>query len=103
MNLALANPFASLPRLGLNRRRTPVRQPVWVASTPNAVSTLEKGAFLAVPSGAAPTVTCLRGALWITHDNEPADIVISAGESYTSAHDGRMLVFALHASSAMVA
>ena len=103
MNLALANLFTSLPRLSLFRNRRPVRQPVWVASSPNAVSTLEKGAFLAVPAGSTPTVTCLRGALWITHDGLPADVVISEGESYTGAHPGRMLVFALHASSAMVA
>lgn len=102
MNLALVNPFVSLPRLGLFRRRAPVRQPLWVASAPNSVSALEKGAFLAIPSGGAPTVTCVRGALWITHDDMPEDIVISDGESYTSGHPGRMLVFALQASSAVV-
>jgi hypothetical protein len=102
MNLALPNPFAFPAFLGRFRTRPPVRQPLRVAAIPNAITTLDKGAFLALPADAGATVTCLNGALWITHDNQPVDIVISAGESYTRCHESRMLVFALQASSAMV-
>ena len=81
MNFLLAHPLAFMARIGQPRARTALRQPVRMAPAPGTVSTLEKGAFLAVDQRTEATVSCLTGCLWITHDNQPADIVIAAGES----------------------
>jgi hypothetical protein len=93
---ALDNSFARLARLGL----FPTRQAVRPAAKP-VINALDKGVFLTAPTE-ADTVICLSGCLWITHDYEAADIIISAGESYARQHASRMLIFALQASSVSV-
>ena len=34
------------------------------------------------------TVTCESGTLWLTFDNEPADVILEAGQSYGCASAG---------------
>lgn len=38
---------------------------------------------------------CLAGSLWITHDRDPKDVVVEAGETYYVASHERMIVHAL--------
>ena len=40
-------------------------------------------------------IECLAGCLWITHDGDPKDIVLRAGESYVPDRHSRLLVQAL--------
>ena len=37
-----------------------------------------------IPDIARVQVTCSRGALWVTLDNDPRDIVLEAGETFFS-------------------
>jgi uncharacterized protein YaiE (UPF0345 family) len=45
------------------------------------------------------TVHCLAGSLWITHDGDPKDVIVEAGESYQVASRERMIVHALRESA----
>ena len=94
MNLAF-NPFAAF--LGLHQFRPANGQP-----TAQGARSIDKGATLVVPQAAGTIVTCSRGSLWITHDGDVKDIVISAGESYRSDRASRMLVYGLEDSSALL-
>jgi hypothetical protein len=38
---------------------------------------------------------CIAGSLWITHDHDPKDVVVEAGETYYVASRERMIVHAL--------
>jgi Protein of unknown function (DUF2917) len=38
---------------------------------------------------------CLAGSLWITHDRDPKDVFVEAGETYYVASRERMIVHAL--------
>lgn len=101
MNLALTRfaPFLAgllLPASARSRAGSP-------ALPAGAVAFIPKGAFLRLPKHArTATVSCLSGCLWTTLDNDPTDIVIAAGESYSTQRADIMLVFALEASSAVV-
>ena len=56
---------------------------------------IQKGATLVVHKPQHRDVTCLQGALWITHDGDPKDIVLDAGEHYEADRPTRMLIHAL--------
>ena len=58
---------------------------------------LERGAVLAVQRPLNRAVECLRGTLWVTHDGDPKDVVLEAGQTYLPERDARMLVQALSA------
>jgi hypothetical protein len=52
-----------------------------------------------IPDIARVQVTCSRGALWMTLDNDRRDIVLEAGESFFSTGHRRALVFAFEPST----
>ena len=56
---------------------------------------IQKGATLVVHKPQHRDVTCLQGALWITHDGDTKDIVLDAGEHYEADRPTRMLIHAL--------
>ncbi len=76
----------------------------WQRKTPSnarqerAVHTLPKRRILAVPHPLGQVVRCLEGCVWITLDDQLADVVIAAGESFTARHDRLVLVQALEPS-----
>jgi hypothetical protein len=41
-------------------------------------------------AGAQVVAGC--GVLWVTHENEPRDILLSAGERFTATRSGRVVV-----------
>ena len=51
-----------------------------------------------VATGAAFEVACRQGALWITLDNDPRDIVLEAGQRFTTPAKSQALLYALKAS-----
>lgn len=57
--------------------------------------TLGKGRTFSVPCAFGSSIECLAGALWITHDGNPKDIVLEAGQRYIVDHRSTMLVHAL--------
>jgi len=50
---------------------------------------------LKVVDGAGATVCALEGALWITEENHPHDIVLEPGNCYRLQHPGTALVNSL--------
>jgi hypothetical protein len=65
------------------------------AASDSGVPGLHKGAIVAVPCPLQHEIACLRGSLWITHDGDPKDVVLEAGQSYRSDRRARMLIQAL--------
>lgn len=69
--------------------------PVRTAPAPGALHELQKGATLVIERPAGVELKCLCGNVWITHDGDPRDVVLSPGGSYRADRDSRMLVHAL--------
>jgi hypothetical protein len=65
-------------------------QPIAVADT-----ILSPGRAFAIPCGAGRRLACLDGALWVTIDSDPRDIVLAAGESLVLDLPRRALLLAL--------
>jgi hypothetical protein len=55
-------------------------------------------ALLDIPDIGGTQVSCKRGSLWITLDNDPRDIVLEAGESFFTTEHRRALVYAFQPS-----
>ena len=73
----------------------------WVV--PAAASqSLDKGATLVVPQPRGVTIEGRRGSLWLTHDGDCKDVVLSAGDRYVSESPRRLLVHALDEAVARV-
>jgi hypothetical protein len=69
---------------------------------------LKKGAVklgpnqtLKVVDGAGSTVSAIEGAVWITEENQPKDIVLEPGDSYRLRERGIALVNSLGGSAAV--
>lgn len=56
---------------------------------------LEHQGLFEIADAAAVNLRCDRGNLWITLDNDPRDIVLRAGEAFTTGEHRRALVYAL--------
>ena len=87
MNLALAPWFRRAPAPAITRRP--------VASAGPSSQSLHKTATLVVRNPLGVTVDCIQGSLWLTHDGDCKDIILEAGQRYSSATRGRLLVHAL--------
>jgi len=56
---------------------------------------------LKVLDGAGSTVCAVEGAIWITEENQPRDIVLEAGACYRLEHDGVAVVNSLAGDAAV--
>jgi hypothetical protein len=56
-----------------------------------------------VTDAAGVQIQCREGSLWVTLDGDPRDIVLDAGESFTSTERRRALIYALAPSSLSLA
>jgi hypothetical protein len=56
---------------------------------------LGKGEAVHFDDASGRLLRCLAGNLWITHDGDPKDVVLEAGESYLVTRSTRMIVYAL--------
>ena len=101
MQIALPAAFAPFAAL-LRSRPTAARVPRELPAAP-AIRALAAGTTLAVPQPRGTRIDCLHGCLWLTHDNEPQDIILAAGDSYFADLDGRLLVYGLEASELRIA
>ena len=66
-----------------------------VADANNITMNLERQGMIRLPQGASFQVTCLEGALWVTLDHDPRDIVLEPGEAFTAPADRGGIVYAL--------
>jgi hypothetical protein len=48
------------------------------------------------------TVTCETGTLWLTFDNEPADVILEAGQSHRCTSASKLAIHALSAARVSV-
>jgi hypothetical protein len=52
-------------------------------------------AMFEIPDVAGLKIRCLAGCLWLTLDNDPRDLVLEPGDSYSGTVHRRALVYAL--------
>ena len=64
-------------------------------TTKRTSTTLVKGGHLRFTPKSPVEIGCDVGTLWITQDNDTRDVVLTAGERFTSDRDGTVLVYAL--------
>ncbi len=55
---------------------------------------LEQAQAMRISGAMDVSVACLNGCLWITQDNDPRDIVLERGESFTLDRPGVAILFA---------
>jgi len=60
---------------------------------------LEHQGLFEIADAAGVSLRCDDGDLWITLDNDPRDIVLRAGEVFTTDQHRRALVYALRSST----
>jgi len=63
---------------------------------------LARDQMLAIGNGPGTTVTCARGMLWLTQNNDRRDFFLSPGESFTVSRDGIALLLAMEASTVVM-
>ena len=63
---------------------------------------LRQGSIVRLPEGPGTTVTACAGAVWITEQDSPRDVVLSPGQSFTLARPGLALVQAFRDASILV-
>jgi Protein of unknown function (DUF2917) len=59
---------------------------------------LSRRSIFNVADAAGVQIICRVGSIWITLDNDPRDIVLQAGESFTGTDHRRAIIYALDAS-----
>ena len=64
---------------------------------------LERRALYQVPDAAGMRISCCEGSVWITLDNDPRDIVLEAGQSFSIQAHRRAIVYAMEAARIRVA
>ena len=62
---------------------------------------LRRGQTLRVVDGAGRTVSAANGAVWITEENRPRDIVVEPGSSYQLSERGVAVIEALGGEAAV--
>jgi hypothetical protein len=64
---------------------------------------LRQQALFSVPDAANVRIACVEGAVWITLDNDPRDIVLESCGVFTTTEHRRALVYAMKPSRITVA
>lgn len=65
-------------------------------SSPHALGiALPARAMFEIPDVAGLKIRCLAGCLWLTLDNDPRDLILEPGDSYSGTVHRRALVYAL--------
>ena len=66
------------------------------AGNTNPISlNLQRQALVNVPDAGDVRIACAEGAVWITLDNDTRDIVIEAGETFSTPEHRRAVIYAL--------
>lgn len=61
----------------------------------DTVRVLQRGGLVPIEQPLGQEIWCVQGSLWITHDGDTKDHVISAGQGYVADRSSRMLVCAM--------
>jgi len=65
------------------------------SAPPSRIRRLERRELLSAAGLRGTRVHCRSGCVWLTHDCDPRDVVLEAGESHCVDSDRRMLLMAL--------
>ena len=60
---------------------------------------MRKKGIVKLRDAADVTIACREGAIWVTLDNDPRDIVLEPGESFTGSEHRPAMIYALQPSS----
>jgi hypothetical protein len=64
---------------------------------PYAQIPLAPRALHRIVDGEGLTLLCLKGAVWVTQEDDARDIILTAGESFTLDRNGLAVLYALSA------
>lgn len=94
MNSAISHAGSRIERFfGLSARMRRNRQvTATAAGAPLQSHRFEKGEILALAQPIGSEIACLKGSVWITHDGDPKDVVLEAGERHVVDRGTPMLV-----------
>ena len=81
------------PTLGRFHRSRPAARPRPTADT----WVLPRSSLYRIARPLGWRIQCIAGRAWITHDRDPRDIILEAGESHTCDRPERLIVQALEA------
>jgi hypothetical protein len=59
---------------------------------------LSRRATFSLDDAAGVRITCRRGSIWLTLDNDPRDVVLQSGDSFLTTEHRRAILYALDAS-----
>jgi|MudIll2142460700_1097286.scaffolds.fasta_scaffold123218_2 hypothetical protein len=68
----------------------------------NRKAELARDQMLTISNGLGTKVTCARGMLWLTQNNDRRDFFLGHGESVTVSRDGIALVLAMEPSTVVM-
>jgi hypothetical protein len=74
-----------------------------VAPAAPVTCALDKGATTWITHPLGRSITCETGTLWLTFDNESADVILEAGQSHRCVKASKLAVHALAAARVSVA
>lgn len=60
-------------------------------NSPASATQLGTGQLLSFSDACGTRIECLHGALWVTIDNDPQDIILEAGQAVTLESDSRAI------------
>ena len=102
MHISTLPMFTALFRPALNwsplfaRTRTVARRAAPAAAQPSP--SLEQAQILWLDAPVGLQVRCRSGALWLTYDGQPRDIVVEQGQTHRCDAAGRLAIYALERS-----
>ena len=53
--------------------------------------TLPNKSILDLGNAQGLTLTCMKGSIWLTHDGDPKDVVLEAGQSHAVTRSARLI------------
>ena len=82
--------------------RALIGAPAASPASAGAVRPLPPGCTLTLTAPLGHRVDCVEGCVWITQDQDPRDVILSPGQSFTPDRDQRALIHALDPSRVRV-
>jgi hypothetical protein len=79
-------------------RRENAKEPAMMIDPHRFQISLSKRSIFTLPDAAGVGIECRSGSVWVTLDDDPRDIVLSAGERFEGGEHRRALVSALEPS-----
>lgn len=92
------NTTQTLNLFGRRDRRAPTRQ-----HRQTTTVRMEKNQLLSIAHPLGCRIDCIQGGIWITHDGDARDILLSSGEHHIGDRRSRLIVQALEVGVVQIA